>query len=121
VRERVERLLKHEAEGEPARKLKNYLLERGEELWTWIETGGLAQSNPAEQGIRFHISVKRKVSGGSRTLEGGKRTGELVSVHATARMRSTTMWDVGRRILRGDPDPLPLGAGPQSPQGPAPA
>lgn len=119
-RARVERLLRQEVEGEPARKLRKYLLERGAELWTWIKTGGLAQSNPAEQGIRFNIAVKRKVSGGSQTLEGGQRTAKLISVHATARMRRTTMWDVGHRLARGDPDPLPLGAGPEGPQGPKP-
>ena len=57
----MKRLLEREVEGETTRKLKKYLLGRGEELWTWIVTGGLAQSNPAEQGIRFHVAGKRKV------------------------------------------------------------
>jgi len=52
VRARVERLLKREIRGEPARRLKKCLVGREEEPWTWIETGGLAQSNPAGQGIR---------------------------------------------------------------------
>lgn len=53
VRRLVERLLGREIEGEPARKLRKQLLERGSELWTWVGTGGLAQSNAAEQGLRF--------------------------------------------------------------------
>ncbi|MDG6912769.1 MAG: transposase [Nitrososphaerota archaeon] len=116
ARRRVERLLKREVEGEPARKLKKYLLGRGEELWTWIKFGVLAQSNPAEQGIRFHVAGKRKVSGGSRSEEGARRTAALSSVHATARMRLTSFREVGERILRGDPAPFPEGAGPDSPQ-----
>ena len=120
ARRRVEALLRRDAEGEPARKLKKYLLERGEELWTWIGTGGRADSNPAEQGIRFHISVKRKVSGGSRTLGGAQRTAALASVQATARMRAVPFSEVGRRVLRGDPAPLPPWEGPQGPPGPVP-
>ena len=105
-------------EGEPARKLKRYLLERGEELWTWIGTGGRADSNPAEPEIRFHISGKRKVSGGSRTLGGAQRTTALVSVQATARMRSAPFPEVGRWGLWGDPDPLSSWEGPHGPRGP---
>ncbi len=120
VRSRVERLLKSEVEGEPARKLKKYLLERGEELWVWIGTGGRADSNPAEQGIRFHISMKRKVSGGSRTLGVAQRTAALASLQATARMRSVPFAEIGRRLFRGDPSPLSPGAGPQGPRGPEP-
>jgi hypothetical protein len=118
VQRRVERLLGREVEGEPARKLKKYLVERGEELWMWVGTGGLAQSNAAEQGLRFHIAGKRKVSGGSRTLVGAVRTAALASVQATARMRSVLFSEVGHRLLRGNADPLPLGAGPPSPPGP---
>lgn len=117
VRRRVERLLAREVEGEPARKLRKYLLERGEELWTWVGTGGLAQSNAAEQGLRFHLAGKRKVSGGSRSEAGAVRTAALASVHATARMRSIPFAEVGHRLLRGESDPLPLGAGPPSPPG----
>lgn len=51
-----------EVEGDAARKLKKYLLRRGDESWTWIGTGGLAQSKAAEQGLWFHIAGKRKVS-----------------------------------------------------------
>jgi hypothetical protein len=118
LRARVARLLEREVEGESARKLKKYLLGRGEELWTWVGTGGLAQSNAAEQGLRFHIAGKRKVSGGSRTLVGAVRTAALASVQATARMRSVLFSEVGQRLLRGETDPLPLGAGPPSPPSP---
>ncbi|EQD75329.1 transposase IS66, partial [mine drainage metagenome] len=111
VRRRVERLLRREVEGEPARKLKKYLLGRSEELWTWVGTGGLAQSNAAEQGLRFHIAGKRKVSGGSRTMVGAARTAGLASVQATARMRSVRFAEVGHRLLRGNAEPVSPGAG----------
>ncbi|MGI0088700.1 MAG: IS66 family transposase [Nitrosotalea sp.] len=118
VRSRVERLLRREVEGEPARKLRKYLLERGEELWTWVGTGGLAQSNPAEQGLRFHIAGKRKVSGGSRTMVGAIRTAALASVQATARMRSIRFAEVGHQLLRGAADPFRVGPGPPGSPGP---
>ena len=118
IRRRVERLLEREVEGEPARKLQKYLLGRGEELWTWVGTGGLAQSNAAEQGLRFHIAGKRKVSGGSRALVGAVRTAALASVHATARMRSIRFAEVGERLLRGDRNPFGSGVGPPIPPSP---
>jgi transposase len=118
LRRRMERLLAREVEGEPARKLRKYLLERGEELWTWVGTGGLAQSNAAEQGLRFHIAGKRKVSGGSRTAVGAVRTAALASVQATARMRSIRFAEVGDRLLRGLADPFLAAPGP--PNGPGP-
>lgn len=118
VRRRVDRLLVREVDGEPARKLRKYLVDRGEELWTWVGTGGLAQSNAAEQGLRFHIAGKRKVSGGSRALVGAVRTAALASVHATARMRSIPFAEVGDRLVRGAADPFLPGAGPPSSPGP---
>ena len=118
VRRRVDRLLVREVDGEPARKLRKYLVDRGEELWTWVGTGGLAQSNAAEQGLRFHIAGKRKVSGGSRALVGAVRTAALASVHATARMRSIPFAEVGDRLVRGATDPFLPGAGPPSSPGP---
>ncbi len=118
ARRRVEALLRRGGEGEPAGKLKRYLPERGEELEACIGNGGRTDSNPAEPGIRFHISGKRKVSGGSRTLGGAQRTTALVSVQATARMRSVPFPEVGRRGLRGDPDPLSSWKGPHGPRGP---
>lgn len=118
VRARVEQLLKREVGGEPARKLKKYLVGRGEELWTWIETGGLAQSNPAEQGLRFHIAGKRKVSGGSRSEEGAGRTAALASIQATAKMRGIHFGEVGKRLLHGDPDPLRMREGTPDPRVP---
>jgi hypothetical protein len=65
----VERLLeKRDVEGEPARKLRKYLVGRSEELWTGVGMGGLAPSNVAEQGLRFHIAGRRRVSGGAAAL-----------------------------------------------------
>ena len=101
---------------ERAGNLKTYLLGRGEFLSTWITTGGLAQSNLAEQGDRFHQAGKRKVSGGSRSAEGARRTAVSSSVHATAQMRLTNIREVGERILRGNPAPFPEGAGPKDPR-----
>ncbi len=118
VRARVERLLRREVEGEPARKLKKYMVGREEELWTWIETGGLAQSNAAEQGLRFHIAGKRKVSGGSRSEDGADRTAVLASIQATAKMRGINFREVGERLLHGDPDPLRMREG--TPEPPVP-
>lgn len=115
---RIERLLALEVEGEPARRLRKYLLERAEELWPWVGTGGLARSQTAEQRLRFHIAGKRKVSGGSRTAVGAVRTAALASGKATARMRSIQFAEVGDQLLRGKADPFLTGPGP--PNGPGP-
>lgn len=105
-------------EGEPVRKLKKYLLGRREELWTWIETGGMTQSNSAAHGLRFHIAGKREVSGGSRSEDGAARPAVLASIQATAKMRGIHFREVGERLLHGDSDALRMRKG--TPEPPVP-
>ena len=111
----IERTLEREAEAERARKLREYLVGRGEELRTG--TGGLAQSNAAELGPRFHFAGKRKVSGGSRALVGATRTAAFVSEHAAARMRGTPYAEMVKTApTRREGDPFGPGVGLPTPR-----
>ena len=85
-RARDKRLLKREVGDERERKLKKYVVGQ-DELWTWVQTGGMAQGNPVGQGLRLPIAGKRKGDGGRRNEGGADRTAEPASIQAMAKMR----------------------------------
>jgi hypothetical protein len=71
-----------------------------------------AHNNLAEQGLRPHIAKKRKLSWGSRTLEGAERFATLASVVQTGRMRGVGLRELGEKVLGGQRDPFGFGSGP---------
>ncbi len=108
----LQRWLQVEREGEAAQALQKFLTKHSDELWWWAELGVAAHNNLAEQGLRPHISKKRKLSWGSRTVGGAERFAQLASVVQTAKMRGIGLAELGARVLGGEKDPFGFGAGP---------
>ena len=86
-----------------------------DELWWWAEIGVDAHNNVAEQGLRPHIAVKRKLSWGSRTNRGADRTALLASMVRTGKMQGISFRELGNRVLQGQANPFQFGPGPPAP------
>lgn len=108
----LRRWLRVERDGTEALALQKFLTKRWDELWWWAEVGVAAHNNLAEQGLRPHIAVKRKLSWGSRTLGGAARTAALASVAQTGRMQGISLKELGTRVLHGQLNPFQFGPGP---------
>ena len=102
-------------EGTVALALQKFLTKHWNELWWWAETDGEAHNNRAEQGLRPHIAVKRKLSWGSRTKKGADRTALLASVIQTGQLQGISYRELGARILKGE-SPFQFGPGPPDPK-----
>ena len=100
-----------EREGSVAQALRKFLTKHWDELWWWSEVGVDAHNNRAEQGLRPHIAVKRKLSWESRTPRGADRTALLASVIQTGLLQGIHYRELGARVLRED-SPFQFGAGP---------
>jgi transposase len=116
LRAHLLRWLKVEREGREAEALQRFLTKHSDELWWWAEVGCAAHNNPAEQGLRPHIAVKRKLSWGSRTKGGADRTALLASVVQTGKMQGLSLRELGARVLSGQGNPFSFGPGPPSPR-----
>jgi hypothetical protein len=114
LRAHLARWLSVEREGEAARSLQKFLTKHEGELWWWAEVGVAAHNNLAEQGLRPHITKKRKLSWGSRTFGGAERFAALASVVQTGKMRGVRLDELGGRVLNGQNDPFGFGSGPPS-------
>lgn len=101
--------------GQEALALRKFLAKRWEELWWWAEVGVDAHNNVAEQGLRPHIAVKRKLSWGSRTNRGAGRTAVLASVIQTGKMQGIPFRELGSRVLHDRENPFHFGPGPPAP------
>jgi hypothetical protein len=112
LRSHLARWLDLEREGESAQALRKFLSKHEGELWWWAELGVAAHNNLAEQGLRPHIAKKRKLSWGSRTLEGAERFATLASVVQTGKMRGVGLRELGEKVLGGQRDPFGFGSGP---------
>lgn len=106
------RWLRVERDGPEARELRKYWTKHWEELWWWAEVGVDAHNNLAEQGLRPHIAVKRKLSWGSRTNKGADRTALLASVIQTGKMQGLSFRELGAKVLQGQTNPFQFGPGP---------
>ena len=102
-------------EGTVALALQKFLTKHWCELWWWAETDGEAHNNRAEQGLRPHIAVKRKLSWGSLTEKGADRTTLLASVIRTGQLQGISYRELGARILKGE-SPFQFGPGPPDPK-----
>ena len=102
-------------EGTVALALQKYGSKHWGELWWWAEMGVDAHNNIAEQGLRPHIAVKRKLSWGSRTKKGADRTALLASVIQTGKMQGIPFRELGSRVLHGRENPFHFGPGPPAP------
>ena len=111
---RVRRWLQVEREGSVAQALRKFLTKHWDELWWWSEVGVDAHNNRAEQGLRPHIAVKRKLSWESRTPRGADRTALLASVIQTGLLQGIHYRELGARVLR-EVSPFQFGAGPPAP------
>jgi transposase len=111
----LRRWLKVERKGREAEALQKFLTKRWDELWWWAEGGVAAHNNLAEQGLRPHIAVKRKLSWGSRTLGGAERTAALASVTQTGKMQGLSLRELGKKVLNGQLNPFTFGLGPPRP------
>lgn len=109
------RWLKVERDGPEARALGKFLTKHWDELWWWADAGVAAHNNVAEQGLRPHIAVKRKLSWGSRTNGGADRTALVASVVQTGKMQGLSLKELGARVLQGRPNPFQFGPGPPTP------
>ncbi len=114
LKARVRRWLQVEREGSVAQALRKFLTKHWDELWWWSEVGVDAHNNRAEQGLRPHIAVKRKLSWESRTPRGADRTALLASVIQTGLLQGIHYRELGARVLRGE-SPFQFGAGPPAP------
>ena len=115
LKARVRRWLTVEREGLVAQALRKFLTKHWDELWYWSEAGVEAHNNRAEQGLRPHIAVKRKLSWGSRTTLGADRTALLASVIQTGKMQGISFRELGGRVLQGQSNPFQFGPGPPAP------
>jgi transposase len=102
-------------EGTVALALQKYGSKHWDELWWWAEMGVDAHNNIAEQGLRPHIAVKRKLSWGSRTKKGADRTALLASVIQTGQLQGIAYRELGARVLKGE-IPFQFGPGPPDPK-----
>lgn len=109
------RWLKVERDGPEAKALRKYWTTHWDELWWWAMTGVDAHNNLAEQGLRPHIAVKRKLSWGSRTNKGADRTALLASVIQTGKMQGISFRELGAKVLDGQTNPFQFGPGPPTP------
>jgi transposase len=116
LRAHLLRWLKVEREGREAEALQRFLTKHYDELWWWAEVGCAAHNNPAEQGLRPHIAVKRKLSWGSRTKGDADRTALLASVVQTGRMQGLSLRELGATVLSGQDNPFSFGPGPPNPR-----
>ncbi len=109
------RWLRVERDGPEARALRKYWTKHWGELWWWADAGVAAHNNLAEQGLRPHIAVKRKLLWDSRTNKGAGRTALLASVIQTGKMQRLSFRDLGARVLQGQANPFQFGSGPPAP------
>lgn len=109
------RWLRVERDGPEARALRKFWTKHWGELWWWAEAGVDAHNNIAEQGLRPHIAVKRKLSWGSRTNKGADRTALLASVIQTGKMQGLSLRELGTKVLQGQTNPFQFGPGPPAP------
>jgi hypothetical protein len=110
------RWLKVERDGPEAKALRKYWTKHWDELWGWAEAGVDAHNHLAEQGLRAHIAVKRKLSWGSRTNKGADRTALLASVIQTGKMQGLSFRELGAKVLQGQANPFQFGPGPPNPR-----
>jgi hypothetical protein len=112
LRAHLRRWLKVERKGREAEALQTFLTKHWDELWWWAEDRVAAHNNLAEQGLRPHIAVKRKLSWGSRTFGGAERTAALASVTQTGKMQGLSLRELGTKVLNGQLNPFTFGPGP---------
>ena len=106
------RWIQVERGGQEALTHQRFLGNHWNELWWWAEVGVDAHSNVAEQGLRPHIAVKRKLSWGSRINNGEDRTPVLANVMQTGKMQGVTLRNLGKRALQGQSNPFQFETGP---------
>jgi transposase len=87
VEAELDRLLIENVRSEEGRKLRKRLLKHRGEIFTFLYVEGVPfNNNGSERGIRKAV-IHRKISGGSRSDEGAKRFGVIMSVIETMRKR----------------------------------
>lgn len=116
LRARVEALL-HEGSGLNDKKTARTcakLLKSSEAMWTFVRVEGLEPTNNAAERAVRHGVLYRKVSGGTKSIEGSRFVERILSVHATLRLQRRAILaflrDACAAHRRGGPAPSLLPA-----------